>query len=184
VLASCGIALLAVVSIWKPMLDARYASVMWLPLFALAGLGLAALPRRVAGLLVLAVAVPTLALSVAVTHTETSSLLPQLDAQVGQHDLAAAEWDHYLILLDEASPAVKARLHVLSAVDLPWYLGTAAYPDGALVHEVPADVIANHGRIFWVADPGIPPPTLPAGYRSLESRCVVGACLTVYGPGS
>jgi hypothetical protein len=181
-LAAGGVALLTLVSIWRPVLDARYASVMWLPLFALAGVGLAAMPRRYAALLVVAVAVPTLALGAVTTHRETSSLVPQLDAQVGAHDLAAAEWDHYLILLDETSPAVQARLHVLSTTDLPWYLGTAAYPAGAVIAAVPQDVIANGGRIFWVADPGVGAPGLPAGYHSQQIRCAIEVCLTIYVP--
>jgi hypothetical protein len=181
-LASSGVTILAVVSIWRPILDARYAGVMWLPLFALAGVGLAAMPRRLAVLLVVALVVPTLALGGATTHPETSALVPELDAGVGSHDLAAAPWDQYLILLDEAGPGVQARLHVLSQGNLPWWVGTAAYPPGALIHAVPPDVIANRGRVFWVADPGVAPPALPAGYHSLESRCAILVCLTIYGP--
>jgi len=60
-------------------------------------------------------------------------------------------------------------------------VGTAAYPPGALIHAVPPDVVANGGRVFWVADPADAPPPLPAGYHSLESRCVILACLTIYG---
>ncbi|MGA3056435.1 MAG: glycosyltransferase family 39 protein [Candidatus Limnocylindrales bacterium] len=181
-LASGGVLVLAMASIWRPLLEARYAGVMWLPLFALAGLGLAALPRRVAVALVVALAVPTLALSVAVTHAETSSLVPELDARAGDHDLVAASPSHYLVLLDEAGPRTQGRLHVLAADDPPWFDGTAAYPPGAVIHAVPADVTANRGLIFWVADPGAAPPLLPAGYRSTESRCAIGVCLTVYGP--
>jgi 4-amino-4-deoxy-L-arabinose transferase-like glycosyltransferase len=181
-IASSGVAVLAAVSLWRPLLDARYTGVMWLPLIALAGVGLAAIPRRVAGLLVAAVAVPALALSVATTHPETSSLVPGLDAEVGQHDVVAAAWTHYLILLDEAGPGVQTRLHVLTPGDPPWFVGTSAYPTGAVIHEVPADVIASHGRVFWIADPGIGPPTLPAGYHATESRCAVLVCLTIYGP--
>ena len=181
-LASSGVAILAVVSIWRPILDARYASVMWLPLFALAGAGLAAMPRRLAVLVAASLALPTLALSTTTTHMETSSLVPELDAEVGAHDLAAAPWDRYLILLDEAGPGVQTRLHVLAPGGLPWYVGTAAYPPGALIHAVPPDVVANGGRVFWVADPADAPPPLPAGYHSLESRCVILACLTIYGP--
>jgi hypothetical protein len=69
---------------------------------------------------------------------------------------------------------------VLAPVDPPWYVGTAAYPADAVIHEVPEDVIASHGRIFWVADPGVDPPTLPSGYRATASHCAVLACLTVY----
>jgi len=181
-LASSGIAVLAVASLWRPILDARYAGVMWLPLFALAGVGLAAMPRRLAVLLVTAVAVSSLALSAATTHMETSSLVPELDAGVGVHDLAAASWDRYLVLLDEAGPGVQARLHVLTEADLPWYVGTAAYPPGAVIHAVPPDVVANRGRVFWVSDPGAAPPSLPAGYHSLGSRCAILVCLTIYGP--
>jgi 4-amino-4-deoxy-L-arabinose transferase-like glycosyltransferase len=182
-LASSGVALLAVASLWRPLLDARYASLMWLPLFALVGVGLMAMPRRVAGVLVAAVAVPTLALSIATTHTETSSLIPELEARVGPTDLVAASWDHYLVLLDEAGPVVRSRLHVAYGGNPPWYFGTAAYPPGAVIHTVPAHIAASHSRVFWVAGPGAVLPGLPTGYRSLESRCEVLVCLTIYGPG-
>ncbi|HEY5487162.1 MAG TPA: glycosyltransferase family 39 protein [Candidatus Limnocylindrales bacterium] len=181
-LASSGVALLAVAGIWRPLLDARYANVMWLPLFALAGVGLAAMPRRLAGALVAALAVPTLALSIAPTHTETSWLVPELNARVKPGDLAAAASDQYLILLDETDPGVQARLHVLTTGTPPWFLGTAAFPPGAVIHAVPPDVVANRGRVFWIAGPGVAPPALPAGYHSLETRCVTLACLTIYGP--
>ena len=181
-LASGGVLILAIVSLWRPLLEARYAGVMWLPLFALAGVGLAALPRRAAVALVAALAVPALALSVATTHPETSSLIPELDARAGDHDLVAASTSHYLVLLDEADPRTRSRLHVLTVEDPPWFDGTAAYPPGAVIHAVPADVMENRGRIFWVADPGATPPLLPAGYHSLESRCAIGVGLTIYGP--
>jgi 4-amino-4-deoxy-L-arabinose transferase-like glycosyltransferase len=181
-LASSGVALLVAVSLARPLLDARYATVMWLPLYAVAGAALAAMPRRAATGIVAIVAVTTLSLSVATTHNQTSLLVADLDARVGQHDLAAASWDHYLILLDESGPSVQPRLHVLSPDDPPWFVGTAAYPAGAVIHEVPPDVAANGGLVFWVSDPGLAPSGLPPGYHSLESRCVILACLTVYGP--
>jgi hypothetical protein len=181
-LASSGVALLALAGLWRPLLDARYAGVMWLPLFALAGLGLAAMPRRPAILLVAALAVPTLALSVGTTHMDTSALVPDLNAGVQPNDLAAAAVDHYLILLDEVDPSVQARLHILTTGGVPWYLGTAAYPPGAVIHAVPPDVVANGGRVFWIADPGVSPDVLPPGYHSLKSRCAILACLTIYGP--
>lgn len=180
--AAGGVAVLAVVSIWRPILDARYAGVMWLSLFALAGVGLAEMPRRLATLLVAAVAVPALAMSAVPTHAATSTLVAELDARVGAHDLAAATWEHYLILLDEVDPAVKARLYVLTPDGLPWFVGTAAYPPGAIIHAAPADVIAGGGRIFWVADPGAGPPSLPANYRPVQTRCETLVCLTVYAP--
>jgi 4-amino-4-deoxy-L-arabinose transferase-like glycosyltransferase len=182
-LAASGVLLLTAVSVFRPILDARYASVIWLPLFALAGVGLATMPRRVATLLLVAVAVPSLALGTSITHSETSYLMPDLEAGVGPHDIATANWDRYLILLDESSPALRSRLHVLSGVELPWFVGTAAYPAGAFVSAIPADVVANRGRVFWVAAQGEVPYKLPQGYHIVSSRCVLDACLTVYGPG-
>ncbi len=180
--ASSGVLVLAIVSIWRPLLDARYAGVMWLPLFAVAGAGLAALPRRLAVPLLAVGAVASLALSVAITHRETSSIVPMLDREVGGHDLAAAQWDQYLVLLDESGPTVQARLHVLSATDIPWFEGTAAYPAGAVLKAIPDDVVANRGRIFWVADPGVDPPALPPGYQPESTRCAIESCLTIFGP--
>jgi hypothetical protein len=66
--------------------------------------------------------------------------------------------------------------------DPPWYFGTAAYPEGAVLHSVPDEVTANGGLIFYIANAGSTPPLLPAGYRPRERRCVTETCLTVYGP--
>ncbi len=181
-LACGGVVVLAVVSVWQPILEARYAGVMWLPLFALGGVGLAAVPGRLAAALVVAVAVPSLALGTVITHPETTSLLPEIESRAGSHDLVAADPDHYLVLLAEAGPTVRADLHVLAASDPPWYFGTAAYPPDAVVHAVPAEVAAAGGTVFFVADPGATPPSLPAGYRRTEQRCVIAACLTIYSP--
>ena len=181
-LACGGVVALAVVSVWRPILEARYAGVMWLPLFAIGGVGLAAMPRRIAGLLLVAVAVPSLALGTAVTHPETASLLPEIEARVGPHDLVAADPNHYLLLLAEGTPVVRARLHVLAGAEPPWYFGTAAYPSGAVLKSVPADVAGGGGIVYYVADAGAAPPPLPAGYRQTEQHCVIGACLTIYGP--
>jgi hypothetical protein len=43
-------------------------------------------------------------------------------------------------------------------------------------------VIANHGRVFWVADSGVAAPLLPPGYNVTEIRCTPQVCLTVYAP--
>jgi mannosyltransferase len=182
-LACGGVVLLAVVSLWRPILEARYAGVMWLPLFALGGVGLAVAPRRLAAVLLVAVAAPSLALGTVITHPETSSLLPEIESRAGPHDLVAADPDHYLLLLAEGSPALRADLHVLAAVDPPWYFGTAAYPPGAVIHSVPADVTLAGGTIFYVADPGSAPQSLPPGYRRTEQLCAIAVCLTIYAPG-
>jgi hypothetical protein len=155
---------------------------MWLPLFALGGAGLAAIPRRLAVVLLVAVAVPSLALGGVITHPDTASLLPDIESRVGHHDLVAADPNHYLSLLAEGSPAVRARLHVLAVSDPPWYFGTAAYPPDAVIHSIPADVTVAGGAIFYVADPGATPPSLPTGYVRVAERCAIGVCLTTYAP--
>lgn len=52
--------------------------------------------------------------------------------------------------------------------------------DGAEIADIPLDVIAGRGRIFWIADPGVPLPVVPPGYRAEEVRCAIEACLTIY----
>jgi 4-amino-4-deoxy-L-arabinose transferase-like glycosyltransferase len=181
-LACSGVVALAAVSLVRPLFEARYAGVMWLPLFALAGVGLAAVPRRLAAALLVAMAVPSLALGTTITHPETASLLPEIEAAVGPHDLVAADLNHYFLVLAEGTPAVRARLHILAASDPAWYFGVAAYPPGAVVHAAPADVASARGTIFWIADPGSAPPSLPAGYRQSAQRCAIRVCLTTYSP--
>jgi 4-amino-4-deoxy-L-arabinose transferase-like glycosyltransferase len=182
-LACSGVVLLAAVSVWRPLLEARYAGVMWLPIFALAGVGLATVPRRLATALLVALAIPSLALGTAITHPETESLLPGVETSVGVHDLVAADPTHYLAVLAQGGPRTIARLHLLAESDPPWYFGTAAYPPGAVIHSVPAEVAADRGLIFWIAYPGAAPPPLPSGYRQSDRRCAVLVCLTIYAPG-
>ena len=182
-LACSGVVLVAVVSLWRPLLEARYVGVMWLPLFALTGVGLAAAPRRFAAALLVAVAIPSLALGTAITHPETESLLPQVEGGASAHDLVVADPNHYFAVLSQGGPRTVARLHILAESDPPWYFGTAAYPPGAVIHSVPAEVAADRGLIFWIADPGAAPPSLPSGYRQSDRRCAVLVCLTTYAPG-
>ena len=179
-IACSGVGILVVVSIVRPTLDARYASLMWMPMLALAGVGLSLLPRRGASVLVGLVAAASLAISLPITHNEVRDLIPELNAGVGPHDLVATTFDEYLILLDESDANVTARLHLLRRDNPHWYVGTAAYPDGAVIHAVPDDVVSSGGRIYWVAPPGVSSPLIPAGYTSRETRCVLLACLTVF----
>ncbi len=182
-LLSCsGIPILLLVSVWRPIFDARYAILMWMPIAALAGVGLSRLPRLAAVTAVAVVAISSLSMSLPITHTQATSLIPDIEAQAGPHDLVATTTDQYLILLDEGNSNLREKLHLLRRNDPQWFAGTAAYAPGAVLHAVPAEVISNGGRIFWVAAPGTQPYGLPAGYMPLESRCVFQACLTVYGP--
>ncbi len=97
--ALLGIGTLLVASLVRPIFEARYASVLWLPLYALAGAGLALLPGRswlardpvprsepargappspiaavaspIAAVVVLGWLVPSVALGAALTHAQT-----------------------------------------------------------------------------------------------------------------
>ena len=181
-LACGGVAALVVVSFWRPLLEARYASVMWLPLFALAGLGLARLPRPAAGALLAAVAVPTLALSLSLTNPGTAELLPSVEARGGAHDLVAVDPNHYLRVLGQSSARLRPHVHIVAESSPPWFFGVAAYPAGAVIPAVPADVAANGGLVFYIGETGSSLSLLPPGYSEREHRCVADTCLTVYGP--
>jgi 4-amino-4-deoxy-L-arabinose transferase-like glycosyltransferase len=180
--ACSGVLVLAAVSLARPILEARYAGVMWLPLFALAGIGLAVLPRWTSAVLIAAMVVATLGLGGLTTHPETTSLIPEIESKLGPHDIVAADPNHYLVLLADGNEQLRGRLHVVAGADPAWYFGTAAYAPGAVVPSIPADVSANHGTIYVVADPGADPPAVPEGYQALSQQCVVRACLTVYIP--
>ncbi len=181
-IACAGVLLLAAASVWQPLFEARYAGIMWLPLFALAGVGLAALPRRLAALALIAVAVPSLALGGAVTHPQTDALTAEIEAGITSSDFVAADPNHYLALLARGSPLLASRLHLVAAESPPWYFGTAAYPEGAVVPTIPGDVAGSGGRVFWVADPDVDPPPLPPGYEQAKRHCVIGGCLIVFAP--
>lgn len=176
-----ALAALGLVSVWRSLLEARYASVLWVPLLALAGVGLAAMPRRLAAVSLAALVVGSVALSASITHPETDRLVPSIEARMGLHDLVEAYPTQYLMLLLDGSPALRARLHVVGQ-DVSWFWGTVAYPAGAIVPSIPPDVVANRGQILDVREPQDPPPHLAPGYRRTDQVCVVRVCLTVYSP--
>ena len=122
-------------------------------------------------------------MSVGVTHSGATDLLPGIEARVRAHDIVDADPDHYLLLLAEGGPRTVAHLHVLAPADPPWYFGTAAYPDGAVIHSVPADLVAHHARVFYVGNPGTFAPVVPPDYVVREASCISDTCLLVYGPG-
>ncbi|MGI8847693.1 MAG: glycosyltransferase family 39 protein [Candidatus Dormibacteria bacterium] len=169
--------LLLLISLGQPLLEARYASVLWPPLFAVIGIGISVLPLRAALVSVLAMAVPSLALSLAITHPQTADVLP---SHLGAHDIILADPSQYLLAQYYATPDVATRVHVLSG-DVPWYWGTAAFPPGAITTAVPGDVVANSGTIVMLTEPEDELPSLPHGYTATAKTCAVRVCLTVAG---
>lgn len=180
VAGSAGILAVLVVSIVRPLLDARYLSVMWLPLFVFGGLGLSFAPRHVALGVLFLIAFPTLVLSVAPTRPDTSGLLPEIESRLGENDFIEASPRQYLLLLDEGSTRVRDRLHVVGPVD--WFWGTAAYPAGAIVSGVPPSVVEHRGQVLAVGEPEDSTPVVPAGYRETAKVCRTRVCLSIFSP--
>jgi len=174
-----AVAGLVVISIWHPLVEARYASVMWGPLVVLVGLGFADLPWR--RLACIALAVAAVVLSFALTEPDTPALVRRLNGHIGRHDLVSSAPAAYLLLLHYGAPTTRARTRIVSA-DVPWYWGTAAFPHGAVLRSYPADVLAGGGTIDFVDVPGQPRAIVPPPpYRAVGRRqCFSTICLTVY----
>lgn len=171
-----GIALLVVLSLWQPLLEARYASVLWTPLLAVCGVAVTLLDRRAAAALTAALAVPSLVLSAAVTHPQTADVLP---ASVPPGSLLISAPSQYLLVEFYAGDAVRGATHVVGD-GVPWYWGTAAFPGGAIIPAVPSKVTADNGTIYWIGEPEDAPPTLPGTYRMTSQRCAIRVCLDVF----
>jgi mannosyltransferase len=184
-LAVCGlggIALLVLVSIWHPLVEARYASVMWGPLVCLVGVGFSAVRwhrAATAGLVVL-VGI-SIVLSVALTQPNTPALASDVGRQVRGQDLVASSPASYLLLLAYGNPATRSRTRIVST-DVPWYWGTAVFPPGAVLRHYPVRGSDVTDRIFYVQVPGQPSAASPpAGYRPVHPRhCYSTICVTVY----
>ncbi|HET9052317.1 MAG TPA: glycosyltransferase family 39 protein [Candidatus Dormibacteraeota bacterium] len=169
--------LMFLVSLAHPILDARYVSVVWTPLFPLLGLGLSRL-RWAAALPLAAMAAATWALCSWPTRADVETLVHEnLDSRVGPADLVLVSPDTYLQVLVYADGATAARTHI-EATSLPWYWGVAAFPPGALLPSVPAGA----QRIDVVTQPGDDQPAIPSDHVATGTHCATRVCVTVYEP--
>jgi 4-amino-4-deoxy-L-arabinose transferase-like glycosyltransferase len=180
---ACGVGavlLIMVISVWKPVLDGRYASVVWGPLFALVGAGFALVRQRLVLVLCLcAIGAASVGLSLADTHPDTPSAVALLNAEVGPHDLVDATASQYLLLDYYEDASLRTRTHIVAAT-VAWYWGTAAFAPDAVVPAVPADVVSAGGAVFLVHRPSETTDAMPAGYSAASTRCWVDVCVTVY----
>ncbi|MFN2583070.1 MAG: glycosyltransferase family 39 protein [Candidatus Dormibacteria bacterium] len=185
---TCGVgavALLVPVSIWHPVVDGRYASVMWGPLFAVVGAGLALVPLRrplrqmVFGGIALT-AVTSLTLALASTHPPSKQAIASLQERVTARDVIDAHPSQYLLFLYYAPPSLLARTRVVQE-DVPWFWGTAAYPPGAIVSSLPPEVAQRRGTVYYVRQPDEGAAVgLPSGYVARDTQCWTGVCITAY----
>jgi 4-amino-4-deoxy-L-arabinose transferase-like glycosyltransferase len=184
-LAGCslgGMVLLVLVSVWHPLVEARYASVVWGPLVCVVGAGLAAVPwRRLAVASLAVTGAGAVVLSFALTQPDTPTLARHVNARVARGDLVVASPAAYLLLLHYGSAAARGETHIVSR-DVPWYWGTAIFPPGAVLGHYPAS--GASGTVFYVDVPGQPsaiaPPTTYE--RDGPRRCYSTICLSVYRP--
>jgi 4-amino-4-deoxy-L-arabinose transferase-like glycosyltransferase len=185
-IALCGgvpVALLAATSVWHPILEARYAGVLWGPLFALLAVGIAGLNRVVTrALLLIALVAPTAAFSVAVTHPDTPALTAYLEPRLHENDFIWASAGDYLLLLYYGDADERAHTQVV-AHHIAWFWGTAAFPPNALTPDFPAITIQQGGTIYWVDDAGHKLPVPPSGYSLRHLDCFNTICLATFSPG-
>ncbi|HXA27591.1 MAG TPA: glycosyltransferase family 39 protein [Candidatus Angelobacter sp.] len=177
---ACGLGaavLIGLASAVHPVLDERYVSVVWTPLFAVVGLGLSRL-RWAAPPAIAAIACASIAMCALPTRAAIADVVrEQLDGHVTAGDLVVASPDTYMQVLAAGDGDVTAHTHVLPPAP-PWYFGLAAYPPGAFIDAVPAT--AN--TVDVVTQPGDHQPRLPAGHTMVRRTCATMVCVTVYAP--
>jgi len=184
-IALCGgvpVALLAAASIWHPLLEARYAGVLWGPLFVLLAVAIAGLNRLfLRALLVIALVAPSAAFSVAVTHPDTPALTAYLEPRLHENDFIWASAGDYLLLLYYGDADERAHTQVV-AHHIAWFWGTAAFPPNALTPDFPARTIQQGGTIYWVDDAGHKLPVPPSGYALRRYDCFNTICVATFSP--
>lgn len=182
--AVCGFGaalLLFPLSLWHPLVDGRYAGVVWGPAYALLGAGLALVAsRRLVGAALAATLSATLALALLPDHPDTRAAIASLRTEVGPHDLVDAYASEYLLLLEEAPQQLLQRTLVLQD-SVQWYWGTAVYPRGVVTPVLPARVTDHDGTVYAVTQPNESAPSIPGGYRARARACWLGACVVTYG---
>lgn len=172
-----AVLILLVLSLARPLFEARYASVLWGPLAPLVGVGLARLrPAPLRGLSLGSMATTAVALAYFLTRADIPELVTRIDTGAQPGDAVVATPDQYLLLLYYAAPATAQHARVIGT-DLPAFWGTAAYPAGAEIPSPPDPA----GRLEVLRAADAAPLTVAADLGLVERDCVTLACLDVYG---
>jgi uncharacterized membrane protein len=176
-----AVAMVILVSFWHPLEDGRYFSAAWAPLFPLVGAGLALIPwRRVTFAAAAVTAVVAFATVTTVTNPDTPAAVAALEKTAGPHDIIAAYPSEYLLVLYYGDHAIDVQTRSM-ALAVPWFWGTAVYPSGAVLQSMPMSSPTAH-TVWYVFEPGDPPPPDPDGYSARSTRCWTGVCVTMLTP--
>jgi mannosyltransferase len=176
-----AVAAMILVSLWHPLEDGRYLSTAWAPLFPLIGAGLATLPWRKVSFAAVAVTAAVAAATVmTITNPDTAAATADLERSAGPHDVIAAYPSEYLLVLYYGDTSIDRRTRSMAST-VPWFWGTAVYPRGAVLTALPmASVGASN--VWYVYEPGDPPPPDAIGYTAHDTRCWTGVCVTMLSP--
>jgi 4-amino-4-deoxy-L-arabinose transferase-like glycosyltransferase len=168
---------LLVVSLWKPVYDARFIAMFWGPGEAVVGASLVALRWRLAPVAIcLALAAASLVSLLQIQRPDFNAVASPLNGHVGDGDVVALNGpDHYFSVAYAGDAATNRALRVVSE-NVPWYFGTAGYPPGTEIGAVP-DV---RGRIYVVGDATQNQPTLPPGFHHVQRACHDAVCVDTY----
>lgn len=82
---------LVMISVWRSLLEARYAGVVWGPLFALVAIGIASMSRTwVKAVLAALLVGPTVGFSLLITHPDTPALIAYIAPRLQPNDFIDA----------------------------------------------------------------------------------------------
>ena len=176
-----GIGLLIVASVWHPLVEARYASVLWAPLVCLVGFGFSQISwNAVSRGAVVALGVIAAVVGLGATQPDTPALATVLDRGVHAGDVVSVAPAAYLLVVQYADASVRQRTHIV-ARHVAWYWGTAVFPAHAILVAVSdvsrgnEDLLRRRARVQPAA---LPPPRTDQRVRA--RRCFSTICLSVY----
>ena len=174
-----AIALVVAAAAVRPVFDARYVSVVWGPLFAVVGAGLALIPwRALAAACLVAIAAPSIAVSAVVSHPDTPAAVAMLRSHVRAQDVVDASPSVVLLLDYYGDAQLQARTRVVQG-SVDWFWGTAAFAPGTVVPAVPGEAAARGGVVYFVGEPA-DRAGLGAGWTARSRQCWTGVCVTTY----
>ena len=125
-------------------------------------------------------AVVTFATVTSVTNPDTPAAVAALEHSAGPHDVIAAYPSQYLLVLYYGDHALDMRTRSMAST-VPWFWGTAVYPSGAVLQSMPVPSPTTH-TVWYVFEPGDPPPPGLDGYLPRSTHCWTGVCVTMLTP--